>query len=219
MSEESRQSVGDVANRFDREAAQWDSNPHRVALAKAVAAAIRAAVPLNAGMQALDFGAGTGLLTLALLPYVAGMTALDTSAEMVRVLESKLSAAKLGGVKVLHGDVANQALPAAAYDLIVSSMAMHHICDVPGVLARLRPALRPGGWIALADLDAEDGSFHPDPTGVYHQGFERGTMQEWLSRAGFRDASVRDAYRMERAGRGYGIFLAVGRSAAAGGAA
>jgi tRNA (cmo5U34)-methyltransferase len=211
MTADLKNNSGEAASRFDREAAQWDSNPGRVALARAVAAAIRGAVPLHAGMAAMDFGAGTGLLTLALLPFVSTMTAVDASAEMLRVMEQKLAAAKLAGVQTLHGDIAHQALPAAAFDLIVSSMAMHHIRDVPAVLAKLRPCLRAGGWIALADLDTEDGSFHPDPTGVYHTGFDRGTMTGWLTRAGFADARVTDAYRMDRAGRQYGIFLAVGR--------
>ena len=59
-----RQDEDEVRGRFDRVAAEWDSNPDRVALAGAVAKAIRKAVPLRADMCTLDFGAGTGLLTL-----------------------------------------------------------------------------------------------------------------------------------------------------------
>ena len=56
-----------IRARFDRVAAEWDASPTRVALARAVVEAIRAAVPLDAEMRALDFGAGTGLVTLGLL--------------------------------------------------------------------------------------------------------------------------------------------------------
>ena len=70
----------------------------------------------------------------------------------------------------------------------------------------------PGGWIALADLDAEDGTFHADPTGIYHHGFERITVCRWLERAGFTGASSREAYRITRPGsdgvaRTYPVFL------------
>lgn len=200
----------EVAARFDRAAGEWDSNPMRVALAKAVSEAIRQAVPLRDDMQVLDFGAGTGLLTLALLPHVGAVTAADASGEMLRVFEGKIAALKVSNVRTLHGDIASVPMPEAAFDLVVSSMVLHHIKDVPAALARLRHCVRLGGRIALADLDAEDGSFHADRTGVYHRGFDRRDVCAWLEQAGFKDATARDAHRIERDGRQYGVFLVTG---------
>ena len=80
----------DATARFDRAAAQWDNNPMRVARSKTVAESIRQAVPLRTDMQVLDFGAGTGLLTLALQPFVGAITASDTSQEMLSVIEARL---------------------------------------------------------------------------------------------------------------------------------
>jgi hypothetical protein len=87
------------------------------------------------------------------------------------------------------------------------------------VLKHLRPALRPGGWIALADLDTENGTFHADPAGIYHHGFERGTVCRWLEEAGFTGASSREAYRITRPGsdgvvRAYPVFLVTARAGA-----
>lgn len=203
--------TNDVAARFDRAAGQWDSNPGRIALAKAVAGAIRKAIPLHSGMQMLDFGAGTGLLTLALQPYVGAITAVDTSTQMLRAMEEKLAALRIVNVKTVHADIARAPLPVAAFDVVVSSMVLHHIRDVLAALARLRPCVRPGGWIAVADLDAEDGSFHSDATGVYHRGFERPTVGAWLEQAGFAGAKTCDAHRIDRDGRQYGVFLATAR--------
>lgn len=208
-----------VQARFDQAAAQWDSNPTRVALARGIVQAIRDAVPLRRDMQALDFGAGTGLITLGLLPHVARLTAVDASREMLKVLEAKLRALGVDTVTPLHCDVAAAALPPAAFDLVASSMVLHHIEDVAGLLRRLKPCLRPGGWVALADLDAEDGSFHPDPTGVFHRGFARPQIMAWLREAGFADVAVRDAWRVARPGpdgrlRDYPVFLATGRAGA-----
>ena len=59
--------VDEVRARFDRVAGEWDANPARVALARAVTEAIRASVPLRPDMAVMDFGAGTGLVTLGLL--------------------------------------------------------------------------------------------------------------------------------------------------------
>ena len=112
-------------------------------------------------------------------------------------------------------------LPAAEFDLIVSSMVLHHIPDVSQTLHRLRPCLRPGGWIALADLESEDGTFHADMTGVYHKGFDRKDVCRWLESAGFTDTAAREAYCIVRAAddggtRQYPVFLVTGRVGADG---
>lgn len=205
-----------VFHRFDKAAADWDANIARVDLANGVAEAIRQTVPLRPDMQAMDFGAGTGLLTLALLPHLGAFTAVDSSSMMLRVLDGKLANLKIANVNTLHCDITEAALPATAFDLIVSSMALHHMRDVLTVLARLRPCLKPGGWIAVADLDSEDGTFHADPTGVYHRGFDRQDVCKWLEQAGFVDTSARNAYRIVRPAadgttREYGVFLAAGK--------
>ena len=201
-----------AGSRFDERAAEWDANPARVALARAVVAAIRSAVPLSPDMRVLDFGAGTGLVSLGLLPFVGEVTAVDASAGMLDTLREKVDALGAKNFHLLRGDVTHAALPAGRFDRIVSSMTLHHLPDVPLVLRRLRPALRDGGWIALADLDAEDGSFHADKTGVFHNGFERATLCRWLAETGFADAAAREATRITRPGSDgephtYPVFL------------
>lgn len=202
---------------FDAKASEWDANPARVALARAVVGAICSAVPLRPDMRLLDFGAGTGLVALGLLPEVAEVTAVDASAEMVRVLAEKAQALGTANLHARQCDVGEVVLPPGHYDLLASSMVLHHLPDVPAVLKHVRPALRPGGWIALADLDAEDGSFHADKTGVYHFGFVRETVCGWLEEAGFRDTASREAYRITRPGsdgilRTYPVFLVTARA-------
>lgn len=165
----------------------------------------------------MDFGAGTGLVTLGLLPHVAGITAVDTSCEMLRMLEKKLQAQQIANVQTLHCEIGALPVPEAGFDLVVSSMVLHHIPDIPPVLLRLRRCLRPGGWIALADLDAEDGTFHADPTGVHHSGFDRSRVCQWLKDAGFTNTAVREAYRIIRPSpdgkaREYSVFLSVGQA-------
>ena len=202
--------------RFARVAVEWDANPGRVALARAVADAIRNAVPLRPDMNAMDFGAGTGLVTLGLLAYVDRLTAVDASGEMLRVLDGKLKALRIGNVHTMLCEIGKTPLPVAEFDLIVSSMVLHHIPDVPEALQRLRPCLRPGGWIALADLDSEDGTFHTDSTGVYHHGLEREEVCRWLRDAGFIGTTAREAHRITRNAndgtvREYPVFLVTGR--------
>lgn len=199
-------------NLFDQRAADWDANPARVALARAVVEAIRRSVPLRPDMRMMDLGAGTGLVSLGLLGDVGEVMAVDASAGMLRVLGEKAAALGADRLRTRQCDVSMDALPQAAFDLVVSSMTLHHLPDVPAVFRCAHQALRPGGWIALADLDAEDGSFHADKTGVYHSGFERATVCRWLAEAGFADAAAGDAHRLVRLGadgvqRVYPVFL------------
>ncbi len=199
--------------RFDTIAAEWDTDPRRVLMAQKVARAMRAALGPDGHGRALEFGAGTGLVTLLMAGKLAHVVAMDASAGMLEVLKRKCILKKLGQVEALHGVVPAD-LPAGPFDLIYSSMTLHHVQDVPGLLRRLYARLVPGGRVALADLDAEDGSFHGDAAGVAHHGFQRDVVAGWLRDAGFVDASFTTAYTVEREGdagqrQAYPIFLVV----------
>ena len=205
-----------TTSRFDEAAAQWDDNPGRVNLARGVGATMIRTVPLEASWRALDYGAGTGLLTLNLQPNVASMLAMDSSTGMLEKLAQKLAAAGIGNVQTRQWDLEAQPFPENGFDLAVSSMTLHHLRDVPLVFSRLAALLRPGGWLAVADLDTEDGSFHSQSDGVFHQGFERPQVADWLSNAGLSQVRLTDAHSMTKAtstgqSRNYTIFLAVGQ--------
>ncbi len=205
-----------MASRFDEAAAQWDNNPGRVDLARAVGEAIGRTIPLQPGWRVLDYGAGTGLLTLNLQPRVASMVALDSSTGMLEKLTQKLAAATISNVQTRHWDLEAQPFPEPGFDLVVSSMTLHHLRNAPLVLSRLAAILEPGGWLAVADLDSEDGSFHGQADDVFHHGFERGQIAEWLTNARLKWISVSDAHSMSKLSstgevRSYGIFLAMGQ--------
>ena len=200
---------------FDKEAAQWDANPGRVKLAHDVAAAIvREACPTRE-MDALDFGCGTGLVTLKLQPLVRSVTGMDSSRGMLDVLESKVRGQGLANVRTQFLDLEQGGKVEGRYHLIVSSMTLHHVPDPAGLIAQLAGALLPGGTLAVADLDAEDGSFHGDNTGVLHLGFDRARVRGLFEQAGL--SGVREvtaavvAKEIEGKGRrDFPVFLVLG---------
>jgi predicted TPR repeat methyltransferase len=175
---------------FDKEAAQWDANPGRVKLANEVAdAIIREAAPA-CDMDVLDFGCGTGLVTLRLQPLVRTILGVDSSRGMLGVLEGKIGTQGIANARTRFVDFEKGGRIEGKFHLLVSSMTLHHVPDTARLFKQWYGLLLPGGLLCFADLDAEDGSFHGDNTGVFHHGFDREHLKNLLSSSGFHD--VRD---------------------------
>lgn len=195
-------------NRFDQAAADWEAKPQRVLLAGKVADAIRDTLPLGPEMTAIEYGCGTGLVCRRLSPLLAHITAVDTSANMLAELAERVAAEGIANITPLLHDLTMAPLPGPRVDLVFSSMTLHHIQDLDGLVARLFELLRPGGLLALADLAPEDGSFHEDNTGVAHHGIDPSQLLSRCARHGGKESGSSVAHVMEKNGRRYPIFLA-----------
>lgn len=193
--------------RFDQAAATWDQADRRVVLARDVTRAITQQLPLSKEKSVLDFGCGTGLVTMELAPQVGSISGADTSTGMLKALEEKAKAAGIL-VRLIPLDEAGTAALGGPYHLIVSSMTLHHILDVPALFQHFARQLRPGGRVALADLDEEDGSFHEKGVHIHHRGFRRELVKAWLQEAGFQDIRLETATTTQKDGKDYSVFLA-----------
>lgn len=198
-----------VQDFFAQKAQDYDSAARRVGIVERIAGAIRARVPLDDTLRLADFGAGTGLLLERLAPSVASFAAIDVSPAMIARLEHKR--AELGcELEVLPVDLTRTRID-RRFDGVVSSMTLHHIRDVDAIFRTLRMLIVPGGFLALADLDTEDGSFHEEDTGVHHHGFDRDALAAIAAAAGFRDVAIDDAGSISKSGRDYPVFLLTAR--------
>ncbi|MDH5297486.1 MAG: class I SAM-dependent methyltransferase [Desulfobulbaceae bacterium] len=200
---------------FDQAAATWDT-PLRAELAKGVAGTILHRLPLTAAMAAMEFGCGTGLVTALLAPHLGRMVATDSSSGMLTALDEKITGLGLANVTTRCLDLTSEPLPDERFQLIVSSMTLHHIADLPPLLRTLHGLLTTGGHIALADLDCEDGTFHSDHTGVAHLGLDRHELVAMAQEAGFSELAVTTAHTIHKEGNDgrehdYPIFLLTGR--------
>ncbi len=203
---------------FNKEAQSWDDNPMRVQMAHHIADAILQQIPVSNEMDMLDYGAGTGLVTLALQPYVRSVTAADNSDGMLARLSEKAEASGLSNVKTKLLDLEKQAVPVDRYELIISSMTMHHLQDHRALISNLAAMLRPGGYLAIADLDLDDGEFHADQTGIRHDGFDRQEIVRLFAEAGLGQVTATTANTLTKEVKGKGpreftVFLVTGRKA------
>lgn len=76
---------------FDTAAASWDSEPRRVALMRAIGEAVLQEAQPSREMDVLDYGCGTGLIGLFLLPQVGRVTGADNSEGMLSILRQKIA--------------------------------------------------------------------------------------------------------------------------------
>ncbi|MDP2773972.1 MAG: class I SAM-dependent methyltransferase [Nocardioides sp.] len=175
----------------------------------AVARAIGEALELNPRMRAVDVGGGTGRLSILLADRVGSAVVTDPSAGMVQVARERIEAVGLGDrLRAVQADLTTDQLD-GAYDVVWSSMALHHVQDLDGLLRSVARLLVAGGQLAIADLDEDpDGAFHAHNADFDgHHGFDRERLAEQLARAGFANVSFVDATTILKDDREFGVFL------------
>ena len=204
---------------FDEQAASWDKNPGRVRLANDIADAVSHEEILAPAMDVLEFGCGTGLLTLRLHPLVHSVTAVDSSPGMLGVLATKIENQGLSNIRLQLLDSEKTNLPDGCYHLVLCSMTLHHIRQIEPLLLEFYRVTNPDGYLCIADLDLDDGQFHGENDTVFHNGFNRATLRSLLERTGFADIRDRMAATVKKpAGdgrlRSFGVFLITARKRA-----
>ena len=191
-------------SRFDERAKEWDKLPLRVQNAINIAEAIKKRVPLNKDMEVMDFGVGTGLLGFEIAKKVKKVYGVDTSKKMLEELEAK-NRPDLA-IEPIFTDITKKPLDLKV-DGIVSSMTLHHIEDLKHFFKTIQNNLKPGGFIAIADLKSEDGTFHSDNTGVHHFGFDEKKLKEIVQDAGFKDVTFETIHAISKPHRDFPLFL------------
>ena len=190
---------------FNEKAKDWDANEMRTMLSAAIGSSILEHVSLHEQMRVMDFGAGTGLISSQVAPLVKKIVAVDISEAMLNKLVAKPELQDK--VEIVCQDIIEKPI-ADNFDLIMSAMSMHHVKDTSKLIQRFSEHLNPGASIALADLDKEDGSFHPeDSEGVFHLGFKRNELQIILEKYGFREVQFVTAHTINKEEKKYPIFL------------
>lgn len=190
---------------FAHKSKSWDMNSKRVQNAKSIAELIVKNIKLDSSMEIMDFGAGTGLLSFFVSQKVAKVVAVDNSPSMLAEFAKK-SREFASQTEIIEADLSVKTLD-RTFDGIISSMTIHHLEDIHALFSKMYIMLNKGGFLAIADLDTEDGSFHSDNTGVYHYGFNRKILKNMAKEVGFRNIVFETASKIEKPHQTFTVFL------------
>lgn len=193
---------------FAHKSKSWDMNSERVQNAKGIADLIVKNINLSRPMELMDFGAGTGLLSYFVAPHVSKISAVDNSPSMLLEFKNKCDEFSCE-TEIIEKDLSTDLLD-RKFDGIISSMTIHHLEDTKALFSKLYSMLNEGGFIAIADLDSEDGSFHSDNAGVFHHGFERETLEKQAKEVGFKEIGFELASTITKPHREFTVFLMTG---------
>ena len=193
-----------MQDHFHKKADTWDEGNIRVQGAKIIADAIKNRIHLNKEMQIMDFGAGTGLLGFEIAKSVKKVYAIDTSRSMLEKLEAKNT--KELNIQIYCQDIIKEPIN-KIFDGIVSSMTLHHIKDLESFFKTIYKNLKKDAFIAIADLQTEDGTFHSDNTGVYHFGFDEKQLSKIILSYGFKDIKFEIINTITKTQKEFKVFL------------
>jgi len=193
---------------FAHKSKSWDMNSKRVQNAKGIADLIVKNIKLDESMELMDFGAGTGLLSYFVSPHVSKISAVDNSPSMLLEFKNKCDEFSCE-TEIIEKDLSTDMLD-RKFDGIISSMTIHHLEDTKALFFKLYTMLNDGGFIAIADLDTEDGSFHSDNAGVFHHGFEREKLEKQAKDVGFKEIGFELASTINKPHREFTVFLMTG---------
>lgn len=182
----------------------------KTARARAVAVAILANIRPTDGMRGFEYGCGTGLLSFCLQEHLQHITLADSSTGMLEVLREKIVATGSENMRPIQLDLTTDPLPDERFDIAYSLMTFHHIPDTDTILRDLHALLAPSGYLCIADLDSEDGSFHSYEFNG-HKGFDRQDLARRAEAAGFRNIRFSTVFRIKKGSpeREYPVFLMI----------
>ncbi len=201
-------------NHFDTQAKTWDENPGKQLRAKVFAEAITNYIQPDGTEQALEFGSGTGLLSFALKDAFKAITLADTSPGMIEVLREKIKEQKIDHFKPVCIDLLEDRNGIQDMDVVFTLMTMHHIHDLNKAFQVFKKILKVGGYLCIADLVEEDGSFHkPEMQFDVHFGFDQSQLTNQLEQHGFKVSHYSIPFTITKEnGKDYPLFLMIAKS-------
>jgi cyclopropane fatty-acyl-phospholipid synthase-like methyltransferase len=193
---------------FENKSKTYSKDSKRVRNVQTIANGMIDKISYTKDMHIMDFGSGTGLLSIEIAPYVGKITGIDMSKSMNEELKANKDLVNCD-LEILELDLSKSDID-KKFDGIISSMTLHHVEDIVELFKKFHDMLDVGGTIALSDLYTEDGTFHSEDTGVFHFGFDEDFILECAKKAGFRQLEIHQVSVAKKPNKDFPIFLLTG---------
>ncbi len=198
---------------FKGRAQNWDSDA-RIQRSEIIANKICEMVGNSKDSSVLDYGCATGLIGFNLCDKFRKVTLMDSEKEMLDVIHEKIETNKISNVFPVLKDLTKEDCE-EKFDVIYTSMALHHIIDTQKMIKKFYDLLNENGTLCIIELDKEDGSFHMNEKQFNgHNGFEQKYMQEILKNSGFSNIKSETFFHGEKTYQEkrilYSLFFAIG---------
>ena len=171
---------------FNHKAETFDS-PKNIFLASLVCQAVEKQIDLLSDKEILDFGGGTGLLTLPLAKQVKSVTLVDISEKMLEQARLKAEQQDIKNIQFLEQDLLKNPME-QEFDLIVVSRVLHHMPDLDEALSLFHQHLKEDGQLLLADFTKTEAN---------HHGFDLAELEKQLIEHGFSSVHSQILYSAE----------------------
>lgn len=175
-------------NIFEQLAKKYDTE-ERMELANVIVKEVKAEIQNSKSKSLLDYGSGTGLIGLELSDLVDSALLVDSSEQMLKVAQSKITHRGITNANVLYSDFTKE-IPELKADIILMSLVLLHIPDTKKILQALFHILNDGGKLVIIDFDKNDKISHPK----VHNGFSHAELKEILAEVGFKSSDVKTFY-------------------------
>lgn len=171
---------------FNHKAETFDS-PKNIFLVNLVCQAVEKQINLLSDKEILDFGGGTGLLTLPLAKQAKSVTLVDISEKMLEQARLKAERQEINNIQFLEQDLLEKTLE-KEFDLIVVCRVLHHMPDLDVALSLFHQHLKEDGQLLIADFTK---------TETNHHGFELVELENKLAQFGFSSIDSQILYSAE----------------------
>ncbi|MEK3934823.1 methyltransferase domain-containing protein [Sporosarcina sp. FSL W7-1349] len=179
-------------NVFEEMAKRYDTE-ERMELANVIVQEVRSELQNSQSCSLIDYGSGTGLVSLELSDLVDSVLLVDSSKQMLGVANAKISLKGITNFKVLHSDF-TQETPDLQADIVLLSLVLLHIPDTTKILQQLFNILNEGGKLIIIDFDKNEKIYHPK----VHNGFSQAELKERLAEVGFESIEIKTFHHGNR---------------------
>lgn len=171
---------------FNHKAETFDS-PKNIFLANLVCQAVEQQLDLPSDKEILDFGGGTGILTLPLAKQAKSVTLVDISEKMLEQARLKAEQQDIKNIQFLEQNLLANPME-QEFDLIVVSRVLHHMPDLDEALSLFHQHLKEDGQLLLADFTKTEAN---------HHGFDLAELEKQLIEHGFSSVHSQILYSAE----------------------